>query len=41
MAGGGYTAVNTFRKTNSVNAKPAKYPTIVKTAAQLEIEANN
>ena len=38
MKYGGRTAVNTFRKVNSENAKKSKYATIVRTAAQIEAE---
>lgn len=38
MKYGGRTAVNTFRKVNSANAKVSKYTAIVKTKAMLEAE---
>ncbi len=41
MAKGGWTAVNTFRKIHSENAKQSKYISVVKTAEELEAEARN
>ena len=38
MAKGGLAACNTFRKHISVNAEKTKYPTIVRTAEEIENE---
>ncbi len=40
MANGGLAAIGVFRKHLSANAEKTKYPTIVKTAEELEAEAN-
>lgn len=40
LAKGGWTAVNNFRKIHSETAKKSKYASVVKTAEDIEREAN-
>ena len=40
MANGGLAAIGVFRKHTSANAQKTKYPTIVRTAEQIEAEEN-